>query len=142
MLSILNFLVLATIEPLDESVCLGQRAQWTCTANGSLGWRLERVGQPSSVVNHFYFNPDTDEDTLELPLGSGIQTIVLFIRGTVYNSKATAANVTTSLNGTRLSCTVLGGVFGDPRVDITIKGTSIDTVHRIGLETTLSALIC
>lgn len=86
------------------------------------------MGQPSSPVNIFYVTPDTDETRPEQPLGSGIQTIVTFIRGTVYNSKATAANVTTSLNGTRLSCTE-SGVFGDPRVDITIKGTSIDTVH-------------
>ena len=121
---IFSFFTVAQIEPLRGSFCLGEPAQWTCTANGSLEWKNQPNGI-RSPVRVLYHDPDTYLRP-EVPLSNigPITTIVTCVRGTEYVSVA-RVNMELSLDGTKLWCSGSDNAFGAPEatVNLSVTGT-------------------
>ena len=102
---------------------MGEPAQWTCTAEGSLEWRTHPNGirSPFSILYH-------DPRVYRLPGFIGpIMTKVACVRGTEYVSVARVYRMESSLDGIKLWCAGSDKAFGAPEatVNITVTGNYI-----------------
>ena len=103
---------------------MGEPAQWTCTAEGSIGWWTQPNGNrfPSGILYrgpHVYRVPERD-------FLRPIMTKVTYVNGTEYVSVARVYRMESSLDGTKLWCAGSDEAFGAPEatVNITVTGNN------------------
>ena len=103
---------------------MGEPAQWTCTAEGSLQWRTHPNGISSPLYrdSRDYLLPE-----LRLGLTGPIMTKVTRVSGTEYVSVARVNRMESSLDGTKLWCAGSDNAFGAPEatVNLTVTGNNI-----------------
>ena len=117
---------------------MGEPAQWTCTAEGSLQWRTHPKGI-SSPFRILYRDPrDYLLPELCLGLTGPIMTKVTRISGTEYVSVARVNRMESSLDGTKLRCASSDNAFGAPEatVNLTVTGNK-DPFIQQGCRDTL-----
>ena len=102
---------------------MGEPAQWTCTAEGSLVWRTH----PNGIRSPFYRGPHAYRLS-EFHLGTigPIMTKVTCVNGTEYVSVARVYRMESSLDGTKLWCAGSDKAFGAPEatVNLTVTGNN------------------
>ena len=104
---------------------MGEPAQWTCTAEGSIGWWTQPNGNRFSSAGisysgaYAYRIPECD-------FLRPIMTKVTYVNGTEYVSVARVYRMESSLDGTKLWCAGSDEAFGAPEatVNITVTGNN------------------
>ena len=118
-----SLFAIAEVVPLRGSFCLGEPAEWTCTAHNSLQWRNQPIGAAGPLITVFTASDSYTQPEQDLASVGPIRVLVTCLRGTEFLSRA-RVNMDSSLNGTRLECAGSGESFGliNATVDLSVTG--------------------